>query len=193
MSAMEMTLYTGHRVDPWNLNPDDILIENIAHSLSMLCRFGGHSRCFYSVAQHSVRVMEALPPEFKLEGVLHDGTESFVQDLVRPVKRRLHPYKDLELKIWQIIAFKYELPMAMSTLVIMADDAALKSEIRQFVNNPGRDIELENPYWRHVDELPPVDKVWSPEEAKGRFMLAFADAAACRIKALAALRSEVPN
>lgn len=184
LSASNMTLYSGRRVDPWNLAVGDIDIVSIAHSLSLLCRFGGHSTEFYSVAQHSVRVAQRVPKEYRLEGVLHDGTEAFVQDLIRPVKRRLVPYKDLEKKIWQQFSFKFGLGETLSYPVVAADDEVLLSEIRQFLNNPGRDLELAEPYWKDVEEVDPVHRVWSPAEAEAMFMMTYTDAVAQRVKFL---------
>ena len=72
---------------PLDPRPEEIRIEDIAHALSHQCRFAGHCREFYSVAEHSVRVSRELPQEFMLWGLLHDASEAYLVDLPRPIKR----------------------------------------------------------------------------------------------------------
>lgn len=75
------------------LNPraEDILTTDLAHALSLVCRFNGHCAHHYSVAQHSLLVAyiiekEGGTPEEQLAGLLHDGTEAYISDLTRPLK-----------------------------------------------------------------------------------------------------------
>lgn len=79
--------YTGKRFYPIDPKPEDVEIYDIAHSLSLLCRFNGHCRSFYSVAQHSVLVADKLPDELKLFGLLHDAHEAYTGDFISPLKR----------------------------------------------------------------------------------------------------------
>lgn len=163
----KMTLHSGHRVDLENIDPSDMGIEDIAHSLSMICRFGGHTERFYSVAQHSVRVANVLPPELQLTGLLHDATEAIVGDMIRPIKRMLPDYMDLEDRVWGSIAIRYNLPSLLPTAVLLADEMALKSELLQLMN--AKD-ELSNDSWEDVVALPPVEAIWTPYEAKLEFL-----------------------
>ncbi|MBU1330905.1 MAG: phosphohydrolase [Gammaproteobacteria bacterium] len=75
------------------LNPraEDVTTTDIAHALSLVCRFNGHCAHHYSVAQHSLLVAyiiekEGGTPEEQLAGLLHDGTEAYISDLTRPLK-----------------------------------------------------------------------------------------------------------
>jgi uncharacterized protein len=79
--------YTGKQFWPLSPLPEDIVIEDIAHALSMQCRFGGHVRTFYSVAQHSVHVSLLVEPQYALWGLLHDAAEAYLVDLPRPIKK----------------------------------------------------------------------------------------------------------
>jgi hypothetical protein len=45
---------SGRWVNPFDPDPDQLDAGDIARALANLCRFGGHCRPFYSVAQHSV-------------------------------------------------------------------------------------------------------------------------------------------
>lgn len=69
--------------------PDPALIDrrDIAHALGQLCRYGGHTPCHYSVAEHSLYVAAALPPALRLHGLLHDAHEAYLGDVISPVKR----------------------------------------------------------------------------------------------------------
>lgn len=87
---------------------EDILIEDIAHALSMLCRFGGHGGFFYSVAEHSVVMSNVLEGEGAssltvLAGLLHDAEEAYLPDIPRPIKllmpEALEMYKTLNSAI----------------------------------------------------------------------------------------------
>ena len=73
--------YTGIQFWPLDPRPEEIDIQDIAHALSLLCRFNGHCQRFYSVAEHSVHVSTILAPEFGLWGLLHDAAEAYLSDI----------------------------------------------------------------------------------------------------------------
>ena len=77
-SANFIATYSGNRFYFDDIMANDVNIQEIAHALSHLCRFGGHVREFYSVAQHSVLVSLLAPPEHALGALLHDATEAYV-------------------------------------------------------------------------------------------------------------------
>lgn len=78
--------YTGQYVSLTDPRPETISIIDIAHALSQLARFGGHTRGFYSVAQHCVLVSHLMPSKYRLQGLLHDAAEAYFGDMVQPLK-----------------------------------------------------------------------------------------------------------
>lgn len=83
--------FTGKKFYPLDPDPAQIDILDIAHSLAMQCRFNGHVKQFYSVAQHSV----LLAKHFKRRGdeliyqkyaLLHDASEAYLCDIPGPLK-----------------------------------------------------------------------------------------------------------
>lgn len=107
-----------------------IRIIDIAHALANLCRYTGHCRIFYSVAEHSVHVSYCVPPEMALAGLLHDATEAYVNDLNRPLKHSwlLWGYRVVERRNWLAIAEKFGLPATLPPEIHEADLAVLFAE-----------------------------------------------------------------
>jgi hypothetical protein len=121
------------------LDPDlgEITIWDIAHSLALQCRYAGHSPLFYSVAEHAVLVSQVVPQELALAGLMHDATEAYVSDLIRPCKLTLRAMRGAELRAtgrfapsdydklesiaWTAIAARFDLPPAIPATVMKAD------------------------------------------------------------------------
>ncbi len=119
----------------WPLDPqqDEIDISDIAHALSHLCRFGGHCKRFYSVAEHSVYVSMHVPPEHALQALLHDASEAYCVDIPRPLKRFIPGYAEIEERIWRTIARRFGVPLEMHPEVHAADMAMCVTEARQIM------------------------------------------------------------
>lgn len=100
------TAFGGYDLLPENDEYATPTMDDVAHSLGMLCRFNGHTREFYSVAQHCCNVvtlleMRGYDADTQLAGLLHDAAEGFVGDIIVPVQRVLDtaPFKKIESKI----------------------------------------------------------------------------------------------
>jgi uncharacterized protein len=160
--------YTGKRF--WPLAPlaEEVDIRDIAHSLSQQCRFTGHTRSFYSVAQHSVLVADECRDGDKLWGLLHDATEAYVSDIASPVKRQLPFYKELELKLHLAIAQRFGLELYIPTAVKYADRILLATERRDLMP-PSDDAGFPT-------EPPLAARIapWSSETAERRFLEKYA-------------------
>ena len=114
---------------------DDIDIEDISHSLSLLCRANGHFKHFYSVGLHSLNcAYEAMARGYSdrviLGCLLHDGSEAYLSDITRPVKKHLQKYLDVE-EVLQGKIFEKWLPNLTTEekkLIFEIDDAILYYE-----------------------------------------------------------------
>lgn len=86
------------RVDLASLHEEDIKVDDIACALSKICRFSGHIREFYSVAQHATLVAELVIPRLKFAALHHDDSEAYLGDVSRHLKHSqyLAGYRDLE-------------------------------------------------------------------------------------------------
>lgn len=133
-----MQTYTGREYHFNELRPDQIDSEDIAHSLSNVCRFNGHCSSFYSVAQHSALVAYILAydmgkPELSLWGLLHDASEAYVGDMLWGLKHDSdskvgEEFRKVEDRIQVAIAEKFKLPWPMPGEIKLADKLALSVE-----------------------------------------------------------------
>lgn len=161
----QIVTYTGRIIRPLDPDPDKLNIVDIAHALSNNCRFTGHVRTFYSVAEHSVRVAKILPARHKLWGLMHDASEAYLSDIARPIK--MTPtfgavYKEVEANLMEAIIQAFMLNPIMPKQVKVADNVLLAAEQRDLM-----------PRWRRHEgefEYPETIVPWSPYTAKARFL-----------------------
>lgn len=150
---MWMQTFKGKRFDPFDPNPALIDIEDIAHSLSSICRYGGHSNRFYSVAEHSVLVAEYLlatwcDRKLALAGLLHDAAEAYMGDIPRPIKYRpeFAFYREAEARLDAMIFERFGLAEFIGDAQVkFADDSILADEAEEFMGNPGKAWGLTQP------------------------------------------------
>lgn len=105
-------------------------IEEIAHALSHVCRYTGHCKEFYSVAQHSVLVAMSLPPALQFQGLMHDASEAYLGDVSSPLKSLLPEYKALEERVERAISKSFGMPFPLDPQVKVADMRMLMTEKR---------------------------------------------------------------
>ena len=130
-----MQVNSGARFYPMDVHPEDINPKDIAHALSLLCRYGGHVDRFYSVAEHCVLMSEAVPPEHALHALLHDATEAYVVDVPRPVKRYLSNYQDIEDNVWLAITEHFDIDPHLPLEVTDADNSIILTERNALMSN----------------------------------------------------------
>lgn len=109
-----MNTFTGKKFDPLNMTTEDVSLMDIAHALSLMCRGGGHLKHFYSVGQHSINCMKEAkarnyPERIQLACLLHDASEAYIADIIRPVKVHLPYYYKIEDEIMNCIFKKFGL------------------------------------------------------------------------------------
>jgi uncharacterized protein len=126
-------------------------IDEIAHALAHICRFTGHTRTHYSVAQHSWLVSWLVPDEFAMHGLLHDAAEAFVGDVSSPLKRQLRDYKAIESRVEHAVMVRFGLwgPDAHAA-VKQADLVALVTEQRDLMPPRG------DGDWSSLDGIEPL-------------------------------------
>ena len=141
-------------------------IEDIAHGLSNTCRFAGHTREFYSVAQHSYHVSFLVPRKHALAGLLHDAHEAFVGDVPTPLKRLLPDYAELELRIETAVLERFGLTLPLHPSIKQADLRMLATERRDLLPH----IDDEWALLRGIEPCESAIYAWTPELAKQYFL-----------------------
>lgn len=152
--------FTGARVDPRSMQPDQVSIADIAHALSLQCRFGGHCSKFYSVAEHCLLVSSLCTPENALWGLLHDAGEAYLLDLPAPLKDAGHPlglyYTIAEASVLETIAEHFALSLPVPDQVRAADRAALSTEWRDLMPTSPPPAGLPSPISRSICPMTPA-------------------------------------
>lgn len=161
-----MQTFTGRAFYPLDARVEDIDGLDIAHALSHICRYNGHVNRFYSVAEHCVLLSRAVAPEFALWALLHDATEAYVGDVIRPLKRHLPGYIENEDRLMAVIADAFDLDgRTIPSAVKDADNRILLTERAELLGPvPGS--------WGYLEDLEPlpVDVVGlAPSAAKAAY------------------------
>jgi 5'-deoxynucleotidase YfbR-like HD superfamily hydrolase len=170
-----MQTFGGRQFWPLDPRPEDVELEDIAHALANICRFGGHCREFYSVAQHSVLVSRVCPMEDALGGLLHDAAEAYVGDMIRPLKRMLDAYASAEVTVARAIGLRFGLDwlgdqgLPAPKSVKLGDEILLATEARDLMSAPPEPWVLgAEPMAERIVPLP-------PREAEALFLARFAE------------------
>ena len=167
--------YSGRRFNPTKPNYQAIVIQDIAHALSMQCRFSGHTKSFYSVAQHSVGVSNLCPKEDQLWGLLHDASEAYLVDIPNPLKRsgKFNTYIEFESQMMDAVCERFNLSKKEPPSVKRADKQMLVAEADLLMSPLRPDWDtlslLDDP--ENIINIQPV----SPKEAKTMFLQKFAE------------------
>lgn len=143
--------FTGQCFDLLAMDPETIVIEDIARALSMNCRWGGHTKHFYSIAMHSIHVCDLVTEDNKLAALMHDASEAYLLDIPKPFKNLLPDYMAYEDRLMRVIAEKYGFEYPINPDVKFADKKAADFEW----------------IWLKTDqigEFPPDDPEWSYRE-----------------------------
>lgn len=162
-----MQTYSGRAVWPLEPHPREIDPADITHALSMLCRYNGHVRRFYSVAEHCVLLSHAVSPGNALWALLHDATEAYMGDMIRPLKRHMPTYAEAEDRLMAAICKRFRLPAGMPAEVKDADTRILLDEREQLMGKPPLP-------WTEVEDMKPLGvtvagwEPWKAELAYGR-------------------------
>lgn len=147
---------------------DEIIIDDIAHHLSHLCRFTGACSRFYSVAEHCYWVSLIVPAPLAMWGLLHDASEAYLCDLNRPAKHftPIGPiYREIEDTVMRAICERFGLPGEEPQSVREADNRMLFSEKRQIM--PA--VEWDDVWGSQAQSSVRV-RCWNPQKAKRKFL-----------------------
>lgn len=167
--------YSGRKFHFFGGDQDEIDINDIAHSLSLNCRFNGHVKHFYSVAQHSLIIgkqilKETGKPSWAMAGLLHDASEAYLPDMPRPIKGYLSEFLDLEDAVLGRIFRRFDLPdltmptqehLPLAELIKLHDNRAVVTEKRDILTEDSRLVP-----WAIQDKYEPYEDRIIPETPK---------------------------
>ena len=176
---------SGRWVNPFDPDPSQLDAGDIARALANQCRFGGHSRVFYSVAQHSVIVSELVEQrggdvEDVFAALMHDATEAYLGDMPHPLKHRSPlgaAFKDAEDHLERALRERFGIKPDVPEIK-RADRALLATERRAF--------SAEDWHWPELEGVEPLDlelTAWSPDDAAQAFAERYAELEARRAPA----------
>ena len=165
--------YTGRKFYPLDPHAEDVCIEDIAHALALKCRYTGHCREFFSIAQHSVMVSRMVPESDAICGLLHDATEAYLPDVARPIKDQIWGLTGIlserievhEKRLMKVIYVGLGIRQRLRD-VTSADLCCLERERRQLLGPPPWEWSTAK-YW-DGDTTPIV--CWDWREAEKKFL-----------------------
>jgi uncharacterized protein len=163
---------SGQLFDILAFDDSAITLEDVAHGLSNICRFGGHTVSFYSVAQHSVIVSQLCDTADAAAGLLHDATEAYLGDVISPLKRQpgMETYREIEASMAYAVAVRFGLlSVEAPPSVELADRLAVFLEMEQLMRGTPMKygLQVARP---DLSVLGVTIRVLPPDEAKAMFL-----------------------
>lgn len=171
-----METYSGKQFFFMDPHPSTIDEVDIAHAIGKLCRYGGHTRKFYSVAEHCCRLAQYVaklhPNDTQLafEALMHDSTEGYLVDMPRPIKQQLPDYKVIEEKLARAIALRFGLRHPFPRLIHELDSRILVDERKQAMSKSKNNWGIDG-----LEGLGIHLQFWDPVEAPYKFLTYFKD------------------
>lgn len=153
--------YQGTAFWPMDPHIEDIDLETVAHALSLQCRFGGHVKSFYSVAEHCYRASFFHPEAYAFEKLMHDASEAYLQDVPRPIKRGMEMefYNTTEDKWHKVLSEKFGFTYPYPPEVKLADEVMLHWEARDLMKfGPWHKV-ID---WKFLETFPETKAVITP-------------------------------
>lgn len=171
--------YTGKHFDLFDeSDTDSISIVDIAHALSMNCRYNGHTKKFYSVAEHSYLCSYLVPEEHAFDALMHDASEAYLSDIPRPFKAYIGNYKEIENRVQSRIARRFGFSEVEPAIVKNVDTGILWLEAQTLMVSRGEwwNPMIKEHYDRYINYtlLPNHGlEMWTPEQAEHKFLERF--------------------
>ena len=163
-----MQTASGRRFHFLQCTAGEIDIDDIAHALSNICRFNGHCRKFYSVAEHSIYVSQFVSSHLALDGLLHDAAEAYIGDVIHPQKDYIRDFRIIEDRIMVMVAARFGL------IHEFHKRHAIKQVDRKLCYTEGSQIMPDIDDWEYKDT--PYDlkiQCFTPRIAKSEFLSRF--------------------
>ena len=160
---------TGRKFYPFAPRVEDVDIIDIAHSLSMTCRYNGHTSRFYSVAEHSVLMSYQVSKEAAFYALMHDAPEAYFGDIVRPIKQNMPEVYKIEAELLRVIKERFSIKSNCRTEheIKVADDRMIATEKLQL---------MPSGHGWGMGDIKPYDieiEGWEWGRAKNQFMARF--------------------
>ena len=166
---------SGRFVNPFDPDPEQLDPADIARALANICRFGGHCRPFYSVAQHSVIVSELVEQrggdlEDVFAALMHDAAEAYLGDMPHPIKHRSPlgaAFKEAEAHLESVLRTRFS---------IKADVPEIKRIDRALLATERRSVSGESWDWPELEGVEALDielVAWPPDDAERAFTARF--------------------
>jgi len=159
------------RFYPLDPTPEEVHLDDIACSLSNLCRYNGHCDRFYSVAEHSVIMANQLKGNESRWALLHDAPEAYIGDMVRPLRSIIPYFSEMDARIMRVIAKRFGLAGTEIPAPVLALDYAMCSTEK-------RDLLCGAEVWPRMPPALPIQislETVPPAQAYGMFLRKFAE------------------
>ena len=132
-----MQTWSGGRFYPIQPRVTEVHLSDIAWGLAHTCRFAGQCERFYSVAQHSLIMCDYAQvrygPRIALYALMHDASEAYIGDMIRPLKVMMPDFQMIERRVWSVIAARFDLGPRIPPEIKALDNRILAAEKAAFM------------------------------------------------------------